>query len=118
MSSKKLSPFKKLRQNQTMFTNLISMAIIWTCSSFCYYLISYQLKYLQGNIYINSLISSSSEIVAYLTSGIMISCLGMKKTLLFSYMIALAGILALIFYKTESQILLPIFILGCKYGVS
>jgi OCT family organic cation transporter-like MFS transporter 4/5 len=73
---------------------------------------------LEGDVYINGIISSVSELFAYLLSGILAKKLGLKNTLIISYSLALAGMLALIFYQGESQFLLGLFILGSKFGVS
>jgi len=62
--------------------NLSCMVVVWIASSFCYYLISYQMKYLKGNLYVNGIISSSSEIAAYLSSGVIAKIFGIKKVLI------------------------------------
>jgi hypothetical protein len=92
--------------------------MVWISASFGYYLIAYQLKYIRGDLYINYIISSISEIFAYLTSGIFIKFFGIKNTLLVSYIISLLGMLSIILIKTENKILISIFVLGGKFGVS
>ena len=94
------------------------MLIVWISASFGYYLIAYQLKYIEGNLFINYIISSFSEIFAYLTSGIFIKIFGIKNTLLVSYIISLIGMLCIIYIKTDNSVLISIFVLGGKYGVS
>lgn len=85
-------------EDRTILINLICMICVWVSSSFCYYLISYQLKYIKGNIYINGIISSLSEIAAYLSSGFLTTKFGMKNTLIGAYTIGIVGMAALIFY--------------------
>lgn len=108
--------------DRVILVNLICMVMIWVSSSFCYYLISYQLKYIKGNIYINGIISAVSEIAAYLTSGLLAAKFGMKPTLILSYLIGMLGMVALIFYNPTgdnvNQFLVSIMILGSKFGVS
>ena len=82
--------------------NMICMLMVWISASFGYYLIAYQLKYVRGDLYINYIISSISEIFAYLTSGIFIKVFGIKNTLLVSYIISLLGMLSIILIKTEN----------------
>ena len=98
------------------------MVCIWVSSSFCYYLISYQLKYIKGNIYINGIISSLSEIAAYLASGILTDKFGMKNTLIGAYLIGIVGMVSLIMYDPTgddvNQLLVSIMVLGSKFGVS
>ena len=57
------------------------MTLIWTGSSFCYFLIAYEVKYIKGSLYENSLMSAGSELLAYLSSGLLIGPLGLKTTL-------------------------------------
>jgi hypothetical protein len=81
---------------------MIGMSMVWLSASFCYYLISYQLKFLQGDLYTNGISSSSSEIVAYCLSGLLYKKLGLKLTLALSYLIGFAGMTSLIFINTQS----------------
>ena len=45
------------------------MMALFSTTSFCYYLIGYQIKYLKGNVFINGLVSEVSEIIGFLVSG-------------------------------------------------
>ena len=56
------SVWSQLTANPMMLTNLVVMILVWLSASFCYYLISYQLKYLRGDIFVNGLTSSVSEL--------------------------------------------------------
>ena len=78
------------------------MAIIWLCGSFCYYLISYQLKYIEGDIFLNSIVSSISEIIAYIISGILFKYFGLKKSLFLSLSIALVGMICLMIFQNAN----------------
>ena len=82
--------------------NVVCMVMDFVSSSFCYYLISQQLKYLQGDVFINGLVSSCSELMAYLLSGALVNRIGLKNSLVMSYILALGGMIALIFYTGES----------------
>jgi hypothetical protein len=75
--------------------NLICMLIIWGSCSFCYYLISFQLKYIKGNIFTNTIISGSIEIVAYITSAFFLKKFGLKTTFVASFAMAFFGMLAI-----------------------
>ena len=98
--------------------NLICMTFVWLSASFCYYLISYQLKYIKGNIYINGIVSSTSECFAYMLSGVIMKLVGIKNNLILSYSLAIAGMICLITVNTTNQLWLSIFILGSKFGIS
>ena len=119
-TEKKVSKIREITQDKTVFINLICMMTVWLSASFNYYLIGYQLKYIEGNLYINGIVSSLSECAAFLLSGILIEKIGIKPTLVISYVVAIAGMGALILVdpETTSQFLVCLFILGSKFGVS
>ena len=45
------------------------MIIIWSSAAFSTYLCGFQLKYIQGDIYVNVIVAQISEILAYIISG-------------------------------------------------
>ena len=85
-----------------MLNNLICMTVIWITASFGYYLIIYQLKFVKGDIYINYIIFAISEIGAYNSASWMLGSLGLKNTLLISYLIAFLGMILMMFIKTDN----------------
>lgn len=94
------------------------MIVVWVSSSFGYYLISYQVKYLKGNLYLNGVILTLSEVAAYALSVLIFKKLGLKLTFVLSYALAALGMLCLIFLKTENKYIIGMFIIGCRFGVS
>jgi len=66
---KKVSIKKVILGDRILLRNLILMMILFSASSFSYYLISYQLKYLKGDIFVNVIVSALSEMAGYLISG-------------------------------------------------
>jgi len=109
-----------LFKNKTYLVNLIVMTILWTVSSFDYYMINFQLKYIQGNVFLNSGFSSMSEAVAYGLGGIMVQKMGTKNAFISAFMFSVAGSLCLIFINPETvdQLVLAFFVLASKFGVS
>lgn len=101
-----------------MLLNLIIMTLIWLSSAFNYYLISYQLKYLEGDLYLNGIVSSLSETAAAVTSSVCLHFFGIKRGFIISFVIAAAGMVCLIYTDTDNQMLLALFILGSKFGVT
>lgn len=81
---------------------MIIMAFVWLSASFNFYLIGYQLKYLQGDLFINGIVSSLSEVVAAVTTSICLYNLGIKYSLVLSFCLAAAGMLCLIYVDTEN----------------
>ena len=64
------------------------------------------------------MVSSSSEILSYLVSGVLFEKAGLKITFATAYIISLAGMLGLIFYLGDENIVFSICVLGSKFGVS
>jgi len=94
------------------------MIVVWVSSSFGYYLISYQVKYLKGNLYLNGVILTLSEIAAYAFSAFILKKLGLKQTFVLSYALATVGMLCLILITTNNKYVIGMFIIGCRFGVS
>jgi len=88
--------------NKTYLLNLIIMTILWTVSSFDYYMINFQLKYIQGNVFLNSGFSSLSECIAYAVGGVMVNKMGTKKAFISAFLFSVAGSLCLIFINPET----------------
>lgn len=98
--------------------NLLNLMFLWVVSTFDYNMISYQLKYIEGDIYTNTIVSSVSEVAAYMISGALYEKIGMKVSFIGSYLIAILGATCYIFYSQENQKLVPLMILGSKFGIS
>lgn len=97
--------------------NIISMTLVWLSACFCFYLITYQVKYMKGSLWINNVTINVAIMVAYIVSGIFIEKIGLKMTLYISYIISITGMLALTLSTTENQILISLFVLGGSYGI-
>ena len=93
---------KIIVSSKEYLVNVICMTIIWISGSFCYYLIAYELKYIRGNMYINGLISSFSELAGNIVSWILFEKIGVKKAFVTAYLISLAGMMSLILTSTDS----------------
>eukprot|EP00347_Sterkiella_histriomuscorum_P000203 403376785 len=114
----------KVRSN---FINLIAMTFLWTSTSFTYYLINFQLKYLSGDIFSNAIASALSEAPAYIAQGYTYSRLGIKKSFYLYLGIAMIGSIGIFTFSNKEEMLdqnsinqyvLPIMILLAKAGVS
>lgn len=110
-----------LRQ-RIIWQNMIVMAYMWAATSFTYYMISFQLKYLPGNVYNNSLASGLSEMVAIAIAGFMYSKLGLKVSFTILYLMSFAGGMCVLFIGSSdsgaSGIWMPIFVVLAKFGIS
>lgn len=101
-----------------MLINLILMTIFWTSSSFNYYIITFYLKYIPGSVYVNTVLSCSAEITAYLVSGVIMKVFGAKLSFIVAYILAAVGGIFLVIFFNASDDLIGIFVLFAKFGIS
>ena len=75
--------------------NLVIMSFVWLTASFCYYLILTLINTFD-DVYVTALVSSFSEIAAYILSGLFFERIGVKLSLILSFALSgLGGILIL-----------------------
>ena len=99
-----------------MFT-LVLFAIFWSTSSFDYYLLTFLLKYIPGNIYVNTAVSCSAEIAANLISGFILKAIGIRPSFVIAYVVATAGGLLMTFCYSSSNAM-AVFVLLSKFGIA
>jgi hypothetical protein len=66
-------------------------------------MLSFLLKYLPGDIYVNGLMSSASEITGYLVSGLIYRKIGAKWTYVLVLSFATIGGLGMIYYESTTN---------------
>ena len=49
---------RDLIKDKSIMKNLLILIVLWTSTSFCYYEMNFLLKYYEGDIYINTIVSS------------------------------------------------------------
>ena len=107
---------------------MICMTVIWVSNSFGYYLISYQLKYIKGDLYLNGIVSSLSELAADILSVVFISRIGIRMIFQLSFLTSFIGMLGLLIYTSSEGkdkvpgggdiYIIAVFVLGTKFGIS
>jgi len=119
---------KKMKEGRTVLVNLKLMTISWCCVSFSYFTLTFFIKYLPGDVYMNQSISGLSTI-AFLFAGPMSRRLDNKITLTLSFFIAfLSSLVMMIFIyiqnandhsqSQQNSTNLSIFILMIRGGVN
>lgn len=91
---------------------------MWSAVSFCYYMIIFQLKYIPGNIYINSMSSSLSEMVANILAGFLYKYLRIKLSFIVCFSVALLGGALILFLGVDDVKWIPVFITFAKGGIA
>jgi hypothetical protein len=76
------------------------------------------MKYINGDFYTNIFVSSASELVAYVISGVLYQKIGIKLTLVVFFGISIIGSVTYMIFGDADEALVPIMILGAKFGVS
>ena len=97
---------------------MLVLLFLWVVSAFDYYLINFQLKYIDGDIYTNTIVSSVSEVTAYLVTGALYERIGPKISFIASFIIAIIGSIFLITLGDRYPLFLPVMVLGSKFGIS
>ena len=104
------------------------MIVIWTTTVFSTYLIMYQLKYLRGNIFQNTNSYSISDAFSRIFGGIVYENLGLRKSFILAYTIALVGGICIYFIQCGNAVfefqrelpiekLMPVFTMVTKFGL-
>ena len=70
-----------------------------------------------GGIYSNTYASSTSDVVAYISTGFVYKRLGVR-TLIIGFLIGLLGSMLIVFLGGEHITLMPVFVLLAKFGIS
>jgi nitrate/nitrite transporter NarK len=83
-----------------------------------YFLINFQMKYIEGDIYVNTIVSSISEIISYLVTGALYDTIGPKVSFVVSFAIAVVGSVFYVIFGESHKNLITVMILGSKFGIS
>jgi hypothetical protein len=68
----------------------------FSAAVFAFYLLSFQLKYLPGDIYSNSIATTFAEIMGITLAGLMYRYVGLKLSFIVPYLIAVFGAILII----------------------
>ena len=94
------------------------MIILWSVSSLDYYLITFFMKYIPGNLYVNTSIATVSEILAYICAGFVYNAFGGKKAFIISFALSATGGFLIAFIPGATEYLIALFVLLAKFGIS
>ena len=77
-------------KQRKILVNLIMMSVVWLATAFGYYLILSLINTFD-DVYISGLVSSLTEIVGYILSGLFYERVGVKLSLILSFLISTIG---------------------------
>lgn len=79
--------------------NMVIMTIMWTVTSFSFYLLVFMNKYYEGSIYINFYLDGLSGIFGNILSAIFYTPLRMRYSFIISTTITFIGLIFLLIYQ-------------------
>ena len=101
--------------NPKTFWTLVLFIVFWSASSFTYYILTFLLKYIPGNIFVNTSVGITSEIVANLAAGYIMKSMGMKPSFIIAFICTAAGaVLMICFFDYDKA--MAAFVLLSKFG--
>lgn len=72
------------------------MTVMWTACSFNQFLLSAQMKYFEGNIFVNFYIFGAAGVIAVIIGGFLYTKLGVRNTYVLSFYLSIVGALGVI----------------------
>lgn len=101
---------------------LVVMIIEWSCASAVSYLVFFELKYLKGDMFINTIAVGCACMIANFTGNCMAKKLGAKRTFIYCWATSLClfGVILLIQMQTSKQLadwLMPPLLLLVVLGI-
>lgn len=72
------------------------MTVMWTACSFNQFLLSAQMKYLEGNIFINFYMFGAAGVLAVILGSFFYENIGLKSTYIVSFYMSLIGALSIL----------------------
>jgi len=103
-------------KNPTTVVNLVIVTFCFIIVSFNYYMISIYLKYIGGNLFINIILSTLAEAIAYFTANFFQKLLGTRIWFMMFFAMAAAFGVPLMFVTEVWIIAICVFI--SKFGIS
>ena len=116
--------FKAFLASCLNLKNLLVFIYLMSAASFDFYLINFYLKYIPGNIFINTIVSSASASASCYIAGIIIIKLGSRNGMCLAFSLCfLSGVLLLISEtsgETSAWMLsaVPFAVLSAQFGAS
>ena len=77
--------FSKFFRSCLNLTNLVAFVYLLSVASFGFYVINFYLKYIPGNVYVNTMVSSISQSASGYLSGVIVLKLGAQNGMCVSF---------------------------------
>lgn len=98
--------------------NLIICIFLWVICSYGYYSLTYVLKYLGGDIFVNAYTSALAEVIAKLSVSALVLHTGLKRLFILAFGLGTIGTLLLCFSSQSSGSYVAVSVFIAKFGFS
>ena len=88
---------KELFEEKEIMLNVAKMTVLWSICSFTYYLAMFQLKFIAGDVFVNSLTSSIADALSRPTAYFVYKRMHTRRVMLIFYTISFLGSIPVIF---------------------
>jgi multidrug transporter EmrE-like cation transporter len=83
--------FKEMLKNKVLVRNIVIVVILNVCASIDYYLVTFSIKYMKGDVYANNTLAGVGEIISYFLSVVLFEKLGFRKTFILCFITGAIG---------------------------
>lgn len=99
-----------------MAKNFKIMLFIWVATSVSYYITNFNVKYMKGDMFLNSIAMAVSECMSLFLAGYIFLKFGLLKAILSALACGTFGALLILFFEDHKDAM-PIFVLITRFGI-
>jgi len=101
-----------------VLSNLIIMTFFWSSASFDFFLTTFMLKYLDGNVFSNVYAAITADVLGAVFCGLLMRSQGLKRSFAFSNAVATVGGLLILTIGKRYVSLMPFLIMTIRFGIN
>lgn len=97
------------------------MTFIWMSTSFCYYLIQFQLSKFPSGVYLSSAIFSITGVAGFILAPVILNCLGIKMSFFSLFLLQAVSGTLIVFWgeaPTAAVWVFPFLVLFASFGTA
>jgi hypothetical protein len=98
--------------------NLILMTWVWISTQIDYFVINFNLKHMEGSVFLNFSLAGLAEILAHIFVGVTFNKMGPRATLMVGYTLTAFGSIPMIWQDRFGDGLIALFVIVAKFGIS
>ena len=110
--------WKDVIWNKYILVNTILLTLLFFCEGSSYYLINFELQFLSGDFYLNSVFSAISEGVAYLVGGLLAEKAPLKFSMVSMFLLSFIGAVLYLILNESHPFIVQYFVFAMKFGIA